>query len=92
MLAPPVCRRARVTLLDQLLRSALGLLALTQVANRRDAQLLTIEHEIAAAHLDKARPVVVYCASGARSAKATAELGAAGYSNVVNGGGLDDLL
>lgn len=41
---------------------------------------------------DKARPVVVYCASGDRAGKATAQLGAAGYSNVVNGGGLDDLL
>jgi len=40
---------------------------------------------------DKARPIVVYCASGARSAKAKAQLDAAGYTNVVNGGGYDDL-
>ena len=40
---------------------------------------------------DKARPIVVYCAAGARAAKAKAQLDAAGYSRVVNGGGLDDL-
>jgi rhodanese-related sulfurtransferase len=40
---------------------------------------------------DKARPIVVYCAAGSRAAKAKAKLDAAGYSNVVNGGGLDDL-
>jgi rhodanese-related sulfurtransferase len=40
---------------------------------------------------DKARPIVVYCAAGSRAAKAKATLDAAGYSSVVNGGGLDDL-
>jgi phage shock protein E len=40
---------------------------------------------------DKARPIVVYCAAGSRAAKAKATLEAAGYSAVVNGGGLDDL-
>lgn len=40
---------------------------------------------------DKTRPVVAYCASGARSARAKAALEAAGYTNVVNGGGFDDL-
>lgn len=40
---------------------------------------------------DKARPIVVYCGAGARAAKAKAQLDAAGYSRVVNGGGLDDL-
>lgn len=40
---------------------------------------------------DKAAPVVVYCASGQRAGKARAQLGTAGYSNVVNGGGLEDL-
>ncbi len=40
---------------------------------------------------DKARPVVVYCGSGHRAAKAKRTLEAAGYSRVVNGGGLDDL-
>lgn len=40
---------------------------------------------------DKARPIVVYCAAGARAAKAKAQLDAAGYTNVVNGGGYDDL-
>ncbi|HWU88152.1 MAG TPA: rhodanese-like domain-containing protein [Kofleriaceae bacterium] len=41
---------------------------------------------------DKARPVVVYCASGNRASKAKQALEAAGYSRVVNGGGLDDLM
>lgn len=40
---------------------------------------------------DKGRPIVVYCAAGSRAAKAKAQLEAAGYSQVVNGGGLDDL-
>jgi rhodanese-related sulfurtransferase len=40
---------------------------------------------------DKARSIVVYCAAGSRAAKAKATLDAAGYSMVVNGGGLDDL-
>ena len=35
----------------------------------------------------KDRPVVVYCGSGARSAKAKAELEVAGFTHVVNGGG-----
>jgi rhodanese-related sulfurtransferase len=41
---------------------------------------------------DRTRPIVVYCAAGSRAAKAKAQLDAAGYSNVVNGGGLGDLL
>ncbi len=40
---------------------------------------------------DKSKPIVVYCSAGARAAKAKAQLDAAGYKNVVNGGGLDDL-
>lgn len=40
---------------------------------------------------DKARPVVVYCASGARAGKAKSVLERAGHTRVVNGGGLDDL-
>ena len=40
---------------------------------------------------DKSKPVVVYCASGSRSRKAQQQLEAAGYANVVNGGGYDDL-
>ncbi len=39
----------------------------------------------------KDQPVVVYCASGHRAAKAKQALTAAGYSRVVNGGGFDDL-
>jgi phage shock protein E len=40
---------------------------------------------------DKARPIVVHCAAGGRAGTAKAQLEAAGYSQVVNGGGLDDL-
>jgi len=40
---------------------------------------------------DKAKPIVVYCGSGKRSAKAKAQLDAAGYTNVVNGGSLEDV-
>jgi phage shock protein E len=40
---------------------------------------------------DKSKPVVVYCGSGHRAATAKAQLEAAGYSNVVNGAGYDDL-
>jgi len=43
------------------------------------------------AGVDKARPVVVYCAAGRRATKAKQQLEAAGYTNVVNGGGFDDL-
>ncbi len=41
---------------------------------------------------DRARPVVVYCGMGGRAAKAKATLEAAGFTAVVNGGGLEDLL
>jgi phage shock protein E len=40
---------------------------------------------------NKTRPVVVYCASGSRAAKAKHLLDEAGYAQVVNGGGVDDL-
>jgi phage shock protein E len=40
---------------------------------------------------DRTRPIVVYCAAGARAAKAKAQLESAGYSHVVNGGSLGDL-
>jgi phage shock protein E len=40
---------------------------------------------------DKSKPVVVYCAAGGRAAKAKEQLEAAGYTQVVNGGGYDDL-
>ena len=40
---------------------------------------------------DKSRPIVVYCAAGSRAAKAKQTLEGAGYTQVVNGGGLDDL-
>ncbi len=40
---------------------------------------------------DKTKPVVVHCAVGGRAAKAKQQLEAAGYTQVVNGGGFDDL-
>jgi phage shock protein E len=40
---------------------------------------------------DKAKPVVVYCAKGGRAEQAKQALEAAGYTNVVNGGGFADL-
>lgn len=40
---------------------------------------------------DLKKPVVVYCASGHRAGKAQQVLDGAGYAQVVNGGGLDDL-
>lgn len=38
------------------------------------------------------KPVILYCASGARSAYAAHLLKAEGYKDVVNAGGLDDML
>lgn len=40
---------------------------------------------------DPGRPVVVYCASGMRSAQAAKILAAAGFTDVTNGGGLGNL-
>jgi rhodanese-related sulfurtransferase len=40
---------------------------------------------------DKAKPIVVYCHAGGRAARAKRALEAAGYTNVTNGGGIDDL-
>lgn len=40
---------------------------------------------------DKSKPVVLYCASGGRAGRAAKQLVELGYTNVVNGGGLDDL-
>jgi phage shock protein E len=39
----------------------------------------------------KTKPLVLYCASGARSALASKILKASGWSDVVNAGGLDDM-
>jgi rhodanese-related sulfurtransferase len=41
--------------------------------------------------LEKVRPVVLYCASGARSGMAARMLKQAGFAKVVNAGGLDDM-
>ncbi|MGC3998617.1 MAG: rhodanese-like domain-containing protein [Anaeromyxobacter sp.] len=39
----------------------------------------------------KGKPIVVYCASGMRSASAAALLQRSGYADVVNAGGLGDM-
>ena len=39
----------------------------------------------------KDKPIVLYCASGARSAQAARLLKQAGFSEVVNAGGIDDM-
>lgn len=43
------------------------------------------------ADLPKGRPIVVYCASGARSERARRMLEQAGFQNVVNAGGLSQM-
>ena len=53
-------------------------LPLDQLASRR-------------AELDRARPVVVFCASGWRSAAAAQTLTAAGFTRVIDAGGRDQL-
>jgi phage shock protein E len=40
---------------------------------------------------DKAKPIVVYCRTGRRSRLAQQQLEAAGFTHVVNGGGIDDV-
>ena len=40
---------------------------------------------------DKTRPVIVYCATGSRSAYAARFLRSAGYADVTNAGGLYDM-
>jgi len=40
---------------------------------------------------DKTKPVIVYCASGARSAYAARILKVSGYTEVINAGGLYDM-
>jgi phage shock protein E len=40
---------------------------------------------------EKDKPLVLYCASGARSAYAAKVLRSAGYTDVINAGGLSDM-
>jgi phage shock protein E len=42
--------------------------------------------------LDKSAPYLVYCRSGRRSAEAAAQMAAAGFTDVVDGGGMADLV
>jgi phage shock protein E len=59
-------------------------------ASKVDAPLL----ELAAASLipDPTAPVVIYCALGFRAASSQRVLQAAGYTNVLNAGGFDDIM
>ena len=41
--------------------------------------------------ISKDKPVVLYCQSGARSASAARKLKQAGYTDVINAGGLSDM-
>jgi phage shock protein E len=41
---------------------------------------------------DKAKTIVLYCGTGNRAGKAQQQLEAAGFTQIINGGGLDDLL
>lgn len=50
--------------------------------------------ELISAHkpkLDLNRPIVVFCASGMRSAQAKQQLHSLGYDQVINGGGISSL-
>jgi phage shock protein E len=50
-----------------------------------------LSQTVQAAIVDKARPIIVYCASGGRSASAKGVMLKLGYENVVNGGGIGGL-
>jgi len=56
---------------------------------------INIPLDVLPARLDelgpKDEPIVLYCASGARSAQAARFLKQSGYTEVVNAGGLDDM-
>lgn len=50
-----------------------------------------LESRLAEVGSDKKKAIVVYCASGMRSAQAAKILTAAGFTDVTNGGGLSNL-
>lgn len=57
---------------------------------------INIPHNVAARDIlkhetNKARTIIVYCHSGARSSSAKRSLGGAGYTHVINGGGLNHM-
>lgn len=58
-----------------------------------DAILLDIKKILqgVALDLDKKEEIVLYCRSGSRSMMAKIFLGMAGFTNVINGGGIYDL-
>ena len=61
----------------------------------QDAKLIPFDQigdKISAVETDKERDIVVYCRSGRRSGIAKETLEKMGYKNVINGGGMNDLL
>ncbi len=50
-----------------------------------------IAKKIAQHETDKAKSIIVYCRSGARSSTAKKSLEDKGYTNIINGGGLGDM-
>ena len=52
----------------------------------------TIPNKLSAFGPDKDRPIVVYCKSGSRSSRAEGILKAAGYTNIIDGGGYSSLM
>ncbi len=48
--------------------------------------------KVIASRIDKDASIVLYCRSGKRAAKSTIELQAAGFTNVINAGGLKDIM
>ena len=51
-----------------------------------------IEARVSELGSDKAKTIVVYCASGRRAGKAAASLRSLGFTSVVNAGGYDELV
>ena len=60
----------------------------TAIDHAVNLPLPQLEHRIGALVADKATPLVLYCASGARSGIACRMLKKLGYTNVSNAGGL----
>ncbi|GAB1623781.1 rhodanese-like domain-containing protein [Agarivorans albus] len=62
------------------------------LSNAHNIPHTVIAQQITAITKDKSQPIVVYCRSGNRSGYALQVLQAMGYQQVVNGGGLKEML
>jgi phage shock protein E len=62
------------------------------IAGARNIDVESSEFASAIAALDKGAPYLVYCHSGRRSALAAAQMAAAGFTDIVDGGALADLV